>query len=106
MLHTVFFLIGACQFMLLDDSLLIVLHTSSHYKTILCSSLHGLRVKIIARILVLHKPTFTLELFKLLDRNFIDTRIVFVDYWIEIDLRLDDMIKRLLVAFTFGISLL
>ena len=102
MLHAVFFLVGTCQLMLLDGTQLIVLHTCCHHESVLGASLHGLRVEIVARLLVLHKPAFTLELLKLLDCNVIDTRIMLVDDWVEVDFRLDDMIKRLLVSLAFS----
>ena len=98
MLHAVFFLVTAGEFMLLDDTREIVVYISTYHKTILSLSVHGLRINVILLLIVLHEPAVVLELLEVRCSLLVDTRIVLTCAFWEINLRLDDMIKTHLVV--------
>ena len=96
-LHTVFFLISASQFMLFDDLIHIVFDVRTKDKTILCLAIHRLCIEIIIFLLILHQPTLLLEILKLLCSTFVNTWVVLARTYGEIDFRFNNMIQGLFV---------
>ena len=90
MLHAVF--LAACQLMLFDPLLHIVVNIGCDNYAILCASIHRLGIYVIMLFGILHKPTVGLESVEVLNGFVIDTWIVFIDTRIKIDLRLYDMV--------------
>ena len=101
MLHAVFFLIAAGQFMLFDDTVHIVGNISANYQTILRLSIHGLRIDVIVFFIVLHQPAFILEHLEIFSSFLINTFIMFVSAYRKIYFGLNDMIQGFLVSFRF-----
>ena len=96
-LHTILFLITACQLMLLNIALHVVVNIGTNYQSILSLAIHGLRINIIMFARVLNQPTFILELLEVLGSLFIYTRIILRCADGEIDLWFDDMVETHLV---------
>ena len=92
MLHTILFLITACQLVLLDVAFQIIIHISAYDQAVLCMSIHSLCIHIILFFLILNQPTFILEHLKVLGSLFVNGRIMFVCSHREIYFRLDDMV--------------
>ena len=105
-LHAVFLLVAARQLVLFDATSHIVVGMGAHHETILCLTVHRLRVYIIMFLFVLHQPTLVLELLEVLCRFFIDARVVLASAYREVNLRLDDVIQTLLVVASLGTCLL
>ena len=97
MLHTVFLFVTACQLMLLYHTIKIVVHISTHNKTILSLAVHCLRIYIIRLLLILTQPTFLLEHLEVSGSFLVYTRIILACTWFKVNFRLDNMIKTLLV---------
>ena len=102
MLHTVFFLIAACQLMFLDDTRHIVVYIRTYNKTILSLAIHSLCIDIILFLIILFQPAILLELSEVLCSAFIHSWIVLRSSWFEIDFRFNNMIKALLVIACLG----
>ena len=98
MLHAVFLLVTACQFVLLDNTRHIVVHISTHHKTILSLAVHRLCIDIIVLLLILHKPTLILKLLEVLSGFLVDAGIILAGTLREINLGFDDVIKTLFVV--------
>ena len=92
--------------MLLDYTIEIIIHIGSHHNTILCAAVHSLRIDVVVFLSILHKPSLVLEVMELFHSFFINCGIVFVEHRIKVNLRLDDVIKRHIVAFCFGLCFL
>ena len=105
MLHAVFLLVAAGQLVLLDLARHVVVDIGADHEAVLRLAVHCLGVDVVAFLAVLHKPAFVLEHLKVLCGLLVDFRIVFVRAFGEVDLRLDDVVERLLVPFSFGASL-
>ena len=99
MLHTVLLLVTARQLMLLDHPVHIVRHVSSYHQSILRLAVHGLGINIVTRFVVLHQPALFLEHPEIRYRLVVHTRIMLVRSLRKVNLRLDDVIQRFLVAF-------
>ena len=106
MLHAVLLLVAACQFVLLDYTVHVVVHVGTYHQTELCLAVHGLCVDVVALLLVLYKPTVLLELLEVLGSLGIHLGCIFACAHGEVYLGLDDMVKALLVAFGLGTCLL
>ena len=105
-LHAVLFLVAARQLVLLDDAVHVVLNSSSHNKTELRLAVHRLRIDVIHLLAVLLEPALVLELLEVLGSLLIDARVVLACANGEVYLRLDDVIKRLLIVASLSTSLL
>jgi len=101
-LHTVFLLVAACQLMLLDPAGEVVVHAGAQHQAVLCFAVHGLAIDIVILPVVLHQPPSLLKQPEILRCFQIDILIMFIFSHREIDLRLDDMIQRLLIAGGFS----
>ena len=97
MLHAVFLLVAACQLVLLDCAVEIVVDESTHNKSVLSLAVHCLSIDIIVLVCVLTKPTLLLEHLEVSGSLLVNARIVLACARFEVNLRLDDMIKTLLV---------
>ena len=93
MLHAVFFLVTAGQFVLLDDTVHVVRNIRTDYETVLSLAVHGLGIDIIVFLFILYEPSLVLEHLEMFCGAFINARIVFVSSFREIDFRLDDMVQ-------------
>ena len=105
-LHAVVFFVAAREFVLLDDSIHIVVHVCAEHNAVLRLAVHGLRIQVVALVCILHEPALLLEMGKLLGTAFIDTRVVFAGAFGEIDFGFDDMIERFEVIACFGAGFL
>ena len=106
MLHAVLFLIAARQLVLLDDAVHVVLYSRSHNKTELRLAVHRLRIDVVHLLAVLLEPALVLELLEVLSSLLIDARVVLACADGEVNLGLDDVIKRLLIVASLSTSLL
>ena len=97
-LHAVFFLVGAGEFVLLDDALHVVGHGGANDPAVLRLAVHGLGVEVVAVGLVGHEPSLLLELLELLGAAFVDAGVVFAGAFGEVDFGLDDVVERHLVV--------
>ena len=98
MFHAILLLVAPCQLMLLDHAIHVVGHISADHQSILGLAIHGLRIDVIALLLVLHQPALLLEQLEVLRRLQIDRGIMLVSTHRKVNLRLYDMIKGLLIA--------
>ena len=105
MLHAVFLLVAAGQLVLLDLARHVVVDIGADHEAVLRLAVHCLGVDVVAFLAVLHKPAFVLKHLEVLCGLLVDFRIVFVRAFGEVDLRLDDVVERLLVPFRFGACL-
>ena len=97
-LHAVFFLVGAGEFVLLDDALHVVGHGGANDPAVLRLAVHGLGVEVVAVGLVGNEPSLLLELLELLGAAFVDAGVVFAGAFGEVDFGLDDVVERHLVV--------
>ena len=65
--HSVLFLVLAGELMLLDLACQVVICVGAKHDTILGTAVHGLRVHIVALLLVLNEPAFLLPFLEILD---------------------------------------
>ncbi len=93
MAHTVFLLVSAGQFVLLDYAVHIVLHSRSNHKAVLRLAVHGLRINVILLVFVLHQPTLFLEFLEILGGAGIYALVVFAHIGREINFGLDDVVE-------------
>ena len=105
MLHAVFLLVAAREFVLLDDAREIVVHPCAHHEPVLRLALHGLGIDVILLLVVLHKPSTLLKLPEVVGRTLIDARIIIRRALREIDFGLDDVVETLFVVAGFEASL-
>ena len=105
MFHAVLLLVAACQFVLLDYAVHVVVHVGTYHQTELCLAVHGLSVDVVALLLVLYKPTVLLELLEVLGSLGIHLWCIFACANGEVNFGFDDMVKALLVAFGLGTCL-
>ena len=94
--HTILLLVRAGELVLLDCAREVVLKVATHSNTILCATIHRLRIYIIVLLLILHQPATLLPQSEVLHSLLIDLIGVFVGNRIEVNLRLDDMQQRTL----------
>ena len=106
MLHAVLFLVATRQLVLLDDAVHVVLNSRSHNKTELRLAVHRLRIDVVHLLAVLLEPALVLELLEVLGSLLIDARVVLACADREVNLGLDDVIKRLLIVASLSTSLL
>ena len=99
MLHAVLFLVSAGKLMLFDSTLHIVFHPCRHYETVLCTTVHGLRIDVVVLLVILLEPALLLEFVEVFHSLVVNLRVMFVKSGFEIDFRLDDMIEALFVSF-------
>ena len=100
-LHTVVFLVAASEFVLLDEALVVVINVGGEYNAILGVAVHCLGIEIIARLGVLHQPTFFDEMGELSLCFGIDTSVVFVSASWKIDFGTNDVVERFFITTTF-----
>ena len=93
-LHAVFFLVAAREFVLLDHARQVIVHIGAHHETVLRAAIHRLGVEIIVFLGIFHEPAVILKFLELLGAAFVDTRVVFVRAFGEIYLGLNDVVKR------------
>ena len=93
MFHAVFFLITTGQLMFLNIPLQIIIHISTNYQPILCTSVHRLGIYVILFFLILNQPAVILKFPEILRCFFIDSRIMLVCSYRKINFRLDYMIQ-------------
>ena len=86
--------------MLLDHAIHVVGHVGTDHQSILGLAVHGLRIDVIAFLLVLHQPALLLEQLEVLCRLQIDSGIMLICPHRKINLRLNDMIEGFLVALS------
>ena len=98
MLHAVFLLVAACQLMLLDGSVEIVVDEGANHETILGLAIHGLGVDVILLLVVLYQPSLVLEHLEVFSSLLIHARVILAGTGLEVDFRFDDTIKTLLVV--------
>ncbi len=101
MLHAVILLVAAGQLMLLDNSVYVILHISGNHNTILRATVHGLGIDIIVVFIILNKPPVAAERAEILHSLVIHLWVMLVSARLEIDFRLDYMIKRLRIPLGF-----
>ena len=94
MLHTVFFLIATGQLMFLDRAIHIIGNISPDYQPILSLAIHGLGINIIAFFLILNQPTFFLKIIEIGGGLQVNSRIMLIRPFWEIDFRFNDMVKE------------
>ena len=104
MLHAVFFLISACEFVLFYLSIHVIIYMRAYYQPILSFSIHGLRIYIVVLFSILLQPTLFLKLVEILYCTLIYIGVMFVDCFFKIYLRLYDAVKRFFVSFCFESS--
>ncbi|OPZ98060.1 MAG: hypothetical protein BWY72_00989 [Bacteroidetes bacterium ADurb.Bin416] len=97
MLHAVFLLVAAGQFVLLDAAFQVVVHVGTHHQTVLGLAIHGLGIDVVAICLVLHQPAVVPEAVEIFHGFGIDLFLVFILTHGEINLRLDDVVERFFV---------
>lgn len=102
MLHAVFLFVSTSKLVLLDYTIHIVIDEGSYNEAVLCLAIHCLGVDVILLLVVLYKPTFLLEFTEVVGSLLVDTRVVLACTWLEVNFRLDDMIKTHLVVACFG----
>ena len=100
--HAVLLLVPAGEFVLLDDTVHVVLHGSCHHDSILGPALHGLCINVVHFLFVLHQPSHLLELGEVFRRTLVHTAVIFARVLGKVYLRLDDVIERHGVAFGLG----
>jgi len=100
-LHTVFLFVTAGKFMLFNHPIHIIGNVCADYQSVLGFPVHGLGVNIIVFLAILHQPAFILEQLEIFCSFGIHTLIMLVCTYREINLRFNDMIKRLFVTFRF-----
>ncbi len=100
-LHAVFLFITACELMLFDSSFHVVGHPCSNHEAILCAAIHGLCVDIVVLLVILHKPAVFLEFPEVFNRFVVDSGIMLVKTYFEINLRFDDMVKTFFITLRF-----
>ena len=93
MLHTVVFLVAASEFVLFDETLVVVVNMSGEYDAILGVAVHGLGIEIIATLGVLYQPTIFDEMGELSLCFGIDTSVVFVSAFGKIDFGTNDVVE-------------
>ena len=93
MTHTVFLFVTTSQFMLLDNTVHVILHGSCNNQSILSLATHSLRIDVVHLLLILNKPSFLLELSKVLSSTCINALVIFAGADREINLRLNDVIE-------------
>ena len=97
--HAVLLLVTARQLMLLNHPVHIVGHVSSYHQSVLRLAVHGLGVDVITRLFVLHQPSLFLKHPEVRYRLVVHTWVVLIRTLRKVNLRLDDVIQRFLVAF-------
>ena len=104
-LHAILLLVTAGQLMFLDRAIHIIGNISPDYQPILSLAIHGLGINIIAFFLILNQPTFFLKIIEIGGGLQVNSRIMLIRPFWEIDFRFDNMIKTLLVVTSFSTSL-
>src|SRR5437868_6399528 len=102
MIFPVFLFVRAGELMLFDYVVQVIVNRSTSYYAILFSAIHGLGIDIKAVLLILEKDSFTEHALKILFSFLIYLRRVMIEIIRKVNLRLDDMIKRIRIAFGFG----
>ena len=105
MLHAILLLVATGQLMLFNDTVHVVIHVGTNNETVLRLTVHCLGIDIIVLLVVLYKPAHILKLLEVLGCLVIDTWVVFVSSYGEVNLGFDDMVKRLFVVAGFGACL-
>ena len=91
--------------MLLDEAAQIVRHAGCHHQSILGLAVHCLGIDVIHVHLVLHQPSFLLELGEVLGRLGIHSFIILARSNREIYFGLNDVIERLFIVASLGTGL-
>ena len=105
MLHSVFLLVAAGQFVFLNISLLVVVSMGADHESILGFTVHRLGIYIIMFARVLYQPAIVLELLEVLGGFLVDAWVVLRGAFGEVDLWLDDMIQTLGVVASLSTCL-
>jgi hypothetical protein len=92
--------------MFLDRAIHIIGNISPDYQPILSLAIHGLGINIIAFFLILNQPTFFLKIIEIGGGLQVNSRIMLIRPFWEIDFRFNDMVKGFLVSFRFRTSFL
>ncbi len=100
--HAVVFLVFAGELMLFDFSLGIIVGVSAQHKTVLCPSVHGLGIYVVARLSVLDQPSFVLPSLEVLDSLVVDPLVMVGENGIEIDFGFGDMEEGFLSGHLLG----
>ena len=93
MLHTVIFLVTACEFVLFDETIVVVVNMSGEHDAVLDMPVHRLGIEIIARLLILHKPTLFYEMGELSLSFGINTWVVLIRSLWKVDFRTNDVVE-------------
>ena len=97
-LHAVFLLVAAGEFMLLDIALHVVGHARSHDDAILGAAVHGLGVDVVVVGIVLYEPSVGLEGLEIFHSLVIYFGVVLVGAGLEIDFRLYNVVQRFFIS--------
>ena len=57
MLHAIIFLVATCEFVLFDETIVVVVNMSGEHDAVLGVPVHRLGIEVIARLLILYEPT-------------------------------------------------
>ena len=79
--------------MLLDGPGEIVIHRSAQHNAVLGTPVHGLGIQVIHWLLVFQQPAVGLETGEVLCRLFINTRVMFVRAFREVDFGTDNVVE-------------
>ena len=102
MLHTIFFLVATCKFVLFNPFVHIILHRGTNHQTVLSFSVHGLSIHIVLLGIVLHQPTFVSEFIKIFKSLIIHLFIMLISSRFKINFGLNNMIQRHWISLRFG----
>ena len=101
--HAVILLILACELVLLDLALSIVVSMCAHNETVLSAAVHSLCIYIIVWFLILNEPTLLLPCSEVLHSLVICWLAMLVDHRIEINFWLSDVKKRFLTCLCLSL---
>ena len=101
-LHAVFLLVAAGQFVFLDAAGHVVVGMGAHHESILRLLVHGLRVDVVLFLVVLHQPALFLELPEVLGSFLIDTRVILRRSFGEVYLGFNNVVEAFLVVASLG----
>lgn len=93
MFHAIFFFVTTGQFMLLDNTIHIIRHISTHNKSVLCLTIHCLSIDVIVFFIILHQPAFVLKQFKVIGSFDVHLLVMLIRTYRKIYFRLNYMIE-------------
>ena len=94
MLHPVFLLVAAGEFVLFDHTVQVIIHRCAPNDTVLGASFHGLGVDVEVFLFILPEPAIFLEQFEIVQCLLVNLRTVFIDPRWKINLRFYNVKQR------------